>query len=407
MKSNDRENSDEIYDNSRGKEIEVFKKSKSISTEQSKCTVCGDRASGIHYKVISCDGCRGFFKRTIRKGIKEICRNNDNCLVNKQTRTCCKACRFNKCMRNGMDSNAVQMNKNKSIKEEIRILKISHGSLRSYAEKIQKLCQTFIENNKFNKNGLYLWVFFIQEISINSEKAYDTLMETSKENDLKSKIFIKSCDKDKFIVSGEWAQIAKQSFGLVLKWVSNLHVMRNINTSERCILLEDNWPILFILTLCQFYECHDILKMISMLFFAVGHLFTSYTTGTYDITLILYRLRELIFHLQSLRCDQEEYALMKTMALYYPASEELKFWGTVAGSYKSAATSFINYIYQRSLPPERVNEFSNKMSTVMMLIASIKGFSSQKMEMIISPALEMSQPIDRVFWSTVINNNYV
>lgn len=38
------------------------------------CSICGDRATGKHYGAASCDGCKGFFRRSVRKNHVYTCR---------------------------------------------------------------------------------------------------------------------------------------------------------------------------------------------------------------------------------------------------------------------------------------------------------------------------------------------
>uniref|UniRef100_A0A183JFT4 Nuclear receptor domain-containing protein n=1 Tax=Schistosoma curassoni TaxID=6186 RepID=A0A183JFT4_9TREM len=63
---------------------------------------------GRHYGVVSCEGCKGFFKRSIRGHVSYVCRSEQNCLVNKAYRNRCQYCRLQKCLAVGMRSEAVQ-----------------------------------------------------------------------------------------------------------------------------------------------------------------------------------------------------------------------------------------------------------------------------------------------------------
>lgn len=66
------------------------------------CPICGDRISGFHYGIFSCESCKGFFKRTVQNKKNYVCLRGANCHVSISTRKKCPACRFNKCLRMGM-----------------------------------------------------------------------------------------------------------------------------------------------------------------------------------------------------------------------------------------------------------------------------------------------------------------
>ncbi|CAH0726562.1 unnamed protein product, partial [Brenthis ino] len=79
-----------------------------LSGSKHLCSICGDRASGKHYGVYSCEGCKGFFKRTVRKDLTYACREERNCIIDKRQRNRCQYCRYQKCLACGMKREAVQ-----------------------------------------------------------------------------------------------------------------------------------------------------------------------------------------------------------------------------------------------------------------------------------------------------------
>ncbi|XP_048410712.1 thyroid hormone receptor beta isoform X2 [Stegostoma tigrinum] len=73
------------------------------------CVVCGDKATGYHYRCITCEGCKGFFRRTIQKNLQPAysCKYEGKCIIDKVTRNQCQECRFKKCIAVGMATDLV------------------------------------------------------------------------------------------------------------------------------------------------------------------------------------------------------------------------------------------------------------------------------------------------------------
>ncbi|KAM8890401.1 nuclear receptor ROR-alpha A-like isoform 1-T1 [Synchiropus picturatus] len=95
------------FGNSKGSSTAV-KKTHSSQIEIIPCKICGDKSSGIHYGVITCEGCKGFFRRSQQSNVTYSCPRQKNCLIDRTSRNRCQHCRLQKCLSVGMSRDAVK-----------------------------------------------------------------------------------------------------------------------------------------------------------------------------------------------------------------------------------------------------------------------------------------------------------
>lgn len=88
-------------------------------TKGPSCKVCGDEASGYHYGVDTCEGCKGFFRRCITQGMNHLCSNDEKCEITPFSRNSCQFCRLKKCYAVGMSREASRLGRRpKRLKQE-------------------------------------------------------------------------------------------------------------------------------------------------------------------------------------------------------------------------------------------------------------------------------------------------
>ncbi|KAI4827234.1 hypothetical protein KUCAC02_030644 [Chaenocephalus aceratus] len=105
----------------------------SASALNIECRVCGDKASGFHYGVHACEGCKGFFRRTIRlKLVYDHC--DVHCRIHKKSRNKCQYCRFQKCLNVGMSHNAIRFGRMPQAEKEKLLAEFSSDMVHMHPE---------------------------------------------------------------------------------------------------------------------------------------------------------------------------------------------------------------------------------------------------------------------------------
>ncbi|VDN23988.1 unnamed protein product [Gongylonema pulchrum] len=111
------------------------------------CAICSDKSSGLHYGIYTCEGCKGFFKRTVQnKRVYTCVSGTGSCPMTKEQRNRCQFCRFQKCLQQGMVLEAVREDRmpgGRNGSAIYNLYKLKYKKTR----RLQALCESILREN--------------------------------------------------------------------------------------------------------------------------------------------------------------------------------------------------------------------------------------------------------------------
>ncbi|KAK9505647.1 hypothetical protein O3M35_009649 [Rhynocoris fuscipes] len=296
-----------------------------LSSKETICKVCGDKASGKHYGVPSCDGCRGFFKRSIRRKLKYVCKEDGRCVVDVTRRNQCQACRFSKCLQVNMKKDAVQHERAPRTNiqhQHMSHVQQPHSPYHNSSMPVLYPATAFLQPlHRPYLTSAPIGLSYLPSIYLRSETHHlsgtnmsHTSLQTSP-----------TCNEDEVTSSQELAGDTKLSstlsslnvistenlydaaaklLALTVSCVRAIPSYQQLSCHDRTILLEDSWKDLFILTIARLIsgcgiEDHDN-----------------------QLSCDAHRVASVVTRLSQLRADHTEFACLKALLLFKPDTVE-------------------------------------------------------------------------------------
>ncbi|GFS70500.1 retinoic acid receptor RXR [Nephila pilipes] len=257
------------------------------------CSICGDRASGKHYGVYSCEGCKGFFKRTVRKDLSYACREDRNCIIDKRQRNRCQYCRYQKCLSMGMKREAVQ-------------------------EERQR-------NRERSENEVESTSNIQPDITVDRILEAEFWMEAKKEPDVTN-----------------ITQIADQQQIQIVEWAKHIPHFNDLALEDRITLLKAGWNEILIATFC-----HKSIGFKEGIVFANGRIVHRMSAISEGVGSIYDRLlQELVSKMRELKVDKTELGCLKTIILFNPEAKHLKSVQEVSNLRDKVYTALEEYCRQ-------------------------------------------------------------
>ncbi|KAM7351383.1 hepatocyte nuclear factor 4 isoform 3-T4 [Cochliomyia hominivorax] len=255
------------------------------------CAICGDRATGKHYGASSCDGCKGFFRRSVRKNHQYTCRFSRNCVVDKDKRNQCRYCRLRKCFKAGMKKEAVQ-------NERDRIS-----------------CRRTSNDDPDPGNGLSVISLVKAELESRQSKA-GAAMETNANEDLSTKQFASINDV---------CESMKQQLLTLVEWAKHIPAFNELQLDDQVALLRAHAGEHLLLGLSRrSMHLKDVLLLSNNCVITKHCPVDPRVSPNLDISRIGARIiDELVMGLKDVNIDDTELACIKALVFFDPNARGL------------------------------------------------------------------------------------
>ncbi|KAL4227486.1 Photoreceptor-specific nuclear receptor [Mactra antiquata] len=288
------------------------------------CVVCGDTSSGKHYGILACNGCSGFFKRSVRRKLIYRCQAGTGlCVVDKAHRNQCQACRLKKCLQLGMNKDAVQNERQPRNTAQIRNDQIDSRLDTGIGSSHATVSATHPAFSPPSKHALLSSV-------MNRERS--TKQEENIDDDHDANIDVTGSDSSERHVSPYYSSYGDSFYPIAgqetlyecsarllfmaVRWAKNLPSFANLPFRDQVILLEETWGELFLLCSIQWSMPMDACPLLG------HHEHSQNKTGTLSSDIRIFQ--EIFARFKSIGVDPGEFACLKAVSLFKPETRGLK-----------------------------------------------------------------------------------
>uniref|UniRef100_A0A8C4Q499 Retinoic acid receptor gamma n=1 Tax=Eptatretus burgeri TaxID=7764 RepID=A0A8C4Q499_EPTBU len=316
------------------------------------CTVCHDRSSGFHYGVSSCEGCKGFFRRSIQKRLSYKCLRDRCCAITKLTRNRCQFCRLQKCLQMGMAKEAVRNDRIKKPHEDSQ-----------HQEPAPPLAISKVER-------------LIQLVLTAHQDTFPSLQQLNKytvksNNELQNKLDL-----------GLWDKFSNLATGCIVKIVEFAKRLRpgftSLSIADQITLLKAACLDILILRMCTRYSSAE-----DTMTFSDGLTLNRQQLHNAGLSPLTEHVFAFAWQLLALQIDQTEAALLSSLCLVCGDRADLKEPEAVEKLQESLLEALRLYVSRNR--PSQPHAFPK----LLMKITELRAISAKGAERVITLNLEL------------------